>query len=170
MSQAMLLQDDDKAILGNLQIGEAVVRLQGRGAGPFMIRVPEFAIHKGSVTDTDVIRHMTRLGLLSVRDQPVQRESPALHAPENSTARNMRPQSLTIEMALLRDVQRYPDSGIAERYKRLGLSVRQGQKVKNALVDDGLVVEKVQATRTGKLRVLALTEQGRLALSEADPA
>ncbi|GAF86587.1 unnamed protein product, partial [marine sediment metagenome] len=30
MSQAMLLQDDERMILGNLQIGEAVVRLQGR--------------------------------------------------------------------------------------------------------------------------------------------
>jgi hypothetical protein len=166
MSQAMLLKDEDKAILGNLQIGEAVVRLQGRAAGPFMIKVPEFTIHKGSVTDTDVIHHMTRLGLLSVRDQPVLRQPAVLQAPENTAAPDLRPRAVTTESALLQDVERYPDSGIAERYKRLGLSVRQGQKAKNTLVDSGLVVEEVQATRVGKLRVLGLTEQGRLRLSE----
>ena len=66
---------------------------------------------------------------------------------------------------MLRDIQRFPDSGIAERYKRMGLSVRQGQKLKLRLIDAGFIVEHMLTTHAGKLRVVQLTEQGQLVLS-----
>ncbi len=73
-------------------------------------------------------------------------------------------------LAFLADVREFPESGVAERYKRMGLSVRQGQKLKEVIVEKGLVREQVQTTRSGKLRVIRLTEQGKLSLSDtADP-
>lgn len=33
------------------------------------------------------------------------------------------------EIAFLKDIQEHPDNGLASRYERLGLSVRQGQKL-----------------------------------------
>jgi hypothetical protein len=163
MSQAMLLQDDEKNLLGELQVGQAIVRLQGRSVKPFMISVPEFNITKGAFTDTRVMRHMTQLGLLSVRRQPVQRvpapgrqDTAAVASPEiEATGR-------TVDDQFLIDVQTYPESGIAERYKRLGLSVRQGQKVKLRLIAAAIVEEQLQTTHSGKLRVIRLTEKGRL--------
>jgi hypothetical protein len=157
MSQAMLLKDDEKDVLGNLQIGQAVVRLQGRGAKPFLISVPEFKIQKGSFTDTHVISHMSKLGLLSVRkhpkfDQMYFSDSPSVEQ--------------TLEQSFLADIEEFPDSGVAERYKRLGLSVRQGQKIKDDFIEKGLILEQVQATNKGRLKVIRLTEQGELALSE----
>ncbi len=174
MAQAMLLEDADKQVLGSLPIGQAVVRLQDRGRSPFTIHVPHFPVRKGSVSDADVMAHMSKLGLFPVRQQsrpqagveendvtpvvgaePNADESAAGH--DNGTV-DLEPR----EMAFFADVVRYPESGIAERYLRLGISVRQGQKLKRALVERGMLREQLEATRRGQLRVIRLTEKGEL--------
>lgn len=168
MTSAMLMDDDEKAVLGNLQIGEAVVRLQGRSAKPFMIHIPEFEIQKGAFTDTHVKQHMTKLGLLSVRRQESTR--PRAHLSRADVDAEHETPIAAIadpQQVLLSDIASYPESGIAERYKRLGLSVRQGQKTKESLLARGLIQEEIQTTSRGKLRVIRLTEEGRLCL---DPA
>lgn len=175
ISQAMLLEDQEKDILGRLQIGEAVVRLQGRSATrPFMIRVPEFPIRKGAVTDAHVAAHMRRLGLLSsVEGRPAMNASPVVHTDPLLADATMRtgptteleePSANDTGLAFLRDVGAFPDSGIADRYIRLGLSVRQGQKLKDTLVRAGLIREQLETTSRGRVRVIRLTEQGELLL------
>ena len=186
MAQAMLL-DEEKKLLGTISLGQAVVRLQGRGDGSFTIAVPEFNIKKGSVTDADVTYRMARLGLLSARRQTKDVASVVTPPASNSASATMHARTETsasdagpfatdgrafravddLMVALLRDVEHHPDSGVAERYKRLGISVRQGQKLKDALIGQGLVQEELQTTRTGRCRVIRLSEQGRLLLSDA---
>ncbi|MBI1826580.1 MAG: DUF87 domain-containing protein [Planctomycetes bacterium] len=198
MSQAMLLQDEEKNILGELQVGDAVVRLQGRSVKPFLIKVPEFIIHKGLFDDAKVRHHMTRLGLLAVRDHPIVRTSVAenygrdLHGQVNTMHRmttrdnndfleggadglaavhDGKGESLTrrlndggfskAEVAMLQDIATFPEAGIAERYKRLGWSVRQGQRVKQRLLAQGMVTEELKTTPRGNMRVVRLTEKGR---------
>jgi len=152
MSQAMLLEDEEKNLLGSLPVGTAVVRLQGRGERPFTIRVPEVPIEKGSVSDDDVLAHMLKLGLTSLRKTADQATGATNQAAESQNIANVEREDsnesekvgneMNNEMEMfLRDVQRYRDSGIAERYRRLGWSVRHGQKVKEALVKDGLILE-----------------------------
>lgn len=212
MSQAMLLQEDERNLLGALPLGQAIVRLQGRGERPFVLAVPEFKISKGRVTDADVMHHMTTLGLLSVRNQNAWSQ-PAANASNGSEQRVNRAERVARDqrgalpdsagthpagepdtndanivgessspssvestssplseslLAFLRDVSKYPDSGIAERYKRLGLSVRQGQRLKQELIECGLIREELEFTRTAKRRVIRLTEQGQGVLLEAD--
>ena len=58
-----------------------------------------------------------------------------------------------------------PDSGIAARYKRLGISVRQGQKIKAYLASAGLIEEEETRTATGKTLIIRLTEKGQSVLS-----
>ena len=157
IAQAMMLKDDEKDILGSLQIGQAVVRLQGRVVRPFLINVPEFSINKGSYTDIKVINHMTKLGLLSVRKQP--RTHPSISFVIPMPAKSL-------EIDFLADIADFPESGVAERYKRLGLSVRQGQKLKDKLVAEKLIQEQTQITHRGKFHVIRLTEKGGLELSE----
>jgi hypothetical protein len=72
----------------------------------------------------------------------------------------------SLELCFLRDVQAYPDSGIAARYKRLGISVRQGQKIKAYLAAEGLIEEEKTRTVTGKLLRIRLTEKGRQLLPQ----
>lgn len=161
MSQAMLLQEDEKAALADLQIGEAVVRLQGRSMKPFLLGVPAFAIAKGAITDVRVMHHMTKLGLLAVRQH-------SITVPADTSARPPTGVPDHRETAFLRDVAAYPDGGVAERYKRLGLSVRQGERIKRTLAEDRLIEQEIQTTPRGKVRVIRLTERGRLRLDQVD--
>jgi DNA-binding MarR family transcriptional regulator len=64
----------------------------------------------------------------------------------------------------------HPDSGVAARYKRLGLSVRQGQKLKARLASAGLIGEQEEATKTGRIRRIRLTDKGRRLLARAKSA
>ena len=164
MAQAMLLKDEEKDILGNLQLGQAVVRLQGRSVKPFLISVPEFHIQKGAFTDTKVMHHMTKLGLLPVREHPIQRQEEQCEDAMLDANGALE----QLEIAFLDDVRRYPDGGVAERYKRIGISVRQGQRLKAGLLEKALIVEHVQNTHVGRLRLVRLTEEGQLSLSDGE--
>jgi hypothetical protein len=46
--------------------------------------------------------------------------------------------------------------------KRLGLSVRQGQRLKDELVAKGVIEEHQETTRTGRLSRVSLTTQGSI--------
>ena len=182
ISQAMLLEDDQKQLVGQLPIGQAVARLQGRGRGPFTIQVPEVPIKKGTVTDADVMQHMSRLGLLPVRQQHWPERDDLSHPSLDPAVGARAAGDVTLEhasgdsgdtaaqgsdlepreLALFADIVRYADSGVAERYKRLGISVRQGQKLKRALLDLGLIMEQVELTARGRIRMIRLTDSGQV--------
>ena len=70
-------------------------------------------------------------------------------------------------LAFLKDVAAHPESGIAERYKRLGVSVRQGQKVKFRLLEAHMIEDHEELTRTGRIRKIRLTDKGRRLIAKA---
>ena len=74
------------------------------------------------------------------------------------------------EIAFLKDVQECPDSGIAARYKRLELSVRQGEKIKVRLLEERMIEENQEIARAGRLIAIHLAEKGKLFLSKAGKA
>lgn len=76
--------------------------------------------------------------------------------------------SENLEMGFLRDINQYPESGIAQRYKRLGISVRQGQKLKSKIFNGGLIEESIQTTKTGRIKVIKLTEKAKVFVSSAE--
>ena len=71
------------------------------------------------------------------------------------------------EIEFLKNVQENPTSGIAARYKRLGLSVRQGQKLKSSLLEQGLIKEDKELTKTGRLTIIRLAEEGKALLNQS---
>jgi len=151
LSQCMLL-DKDKDLLGQLRVGQAIVKLQGRIARPFQIKVPAFVVEKGKITDNYIMEQMQHVA--------------STFPEEDFTAliTDIRPQVMETsdkEIAFLKDVQEFPDSGIAARYKRLDLSVRQGQKLKAKLLEKELIEEYQETTKSGRLRVIRLTEKGK---------
>jgi len=157
-----LLLDKEKDILGLLEVGQAVVKIQGRIAHPFQVSIPEFVIEKGRITDTYVKKHMQDIA-------PAEHEQdfrlPA-NAEANSTMSKKADLAKNQELAFLRDVQDNPESGIAARYKRLGLSVRQGQKLKVRALQQLLIDETTETTKTGRLNVIQLTGKGKAFLSD----
>jgi len=60
MAQCLLL-DKEKDLLGTLKIGQAIVKLQGRIIRPFQIKVPEFVVEKGKVTDVWIQERMQHI-------------------------------------------------------------------------------------------------------------
>lgn len=153
-----LLLDKERDLLGTLKVGEAVVKLQGRIARPFQIELPEFVVEKGKITDNYIMEHM----------QHIAPALPEQEIPSASTAVNPEVvESSDREIAFLRDIQKYPESGVAARYKRLGLSVRQGQKLISKLFETSLIKQHQETTKNGRLRVIRLTEKGKELLSNS---
>jgi len=160
MAQCLLL-DQEKDLLGTLKVGQAIVKLQGRIATPFMIEVPEFVIEKGRIADDHIREHMQDVAPAIAETKLVAANLPFYSHLAIPNAQ---------EIAFLGDIQRYPDSGVAARYKRLGLSVRQGQKLKAQLLKDGLIDDHTDITKTGRLTTIRLTEHGKQLLSQTEKA
>ena len=161
MAQCLLL-DKEKDILGSLEVGQAVVKLQGRIAMPFQVSIPEFVIEKGRITDTYVKKHMQDIAPAIAEQDfrlPADTDGDSTISKKTDLAKNL-------ELAFLRDIKEYPDSGIAARYKRLGISVRQGQKLKVQALQQSLIEETIETTKTGRLTVIKLTGKGKVFLSD----
>ena len=180
MAQSMLLDSSEKDILGSLEVGEAVVKLQGRAPKPFLITIPEFFINKGTVTDNAVRLRMAHM-LFATQEKPATGEThggssmiPTATTQDPPPRDTASPPSVTPSFpasnpaAFLKDVVDHPESGVAARYKRLGISVRQGQKLKGQLLLDGQIEEHEERTHIGRVKTVRLTEEGRRTLKNAD--
>ena len=155
MSQCLLM-DKDRDILGSLEVGQAVVKLQGRIAKPFQIKIPLFEIQKGAVCDSDVKKHMHDIAPPLIEEDfrlPVQVSDNIAKAEMSQTDK--------LKIAFLKDVDEYPDSGIANRYKRLGISVRQGQKLKAQALEETLILENMEISNIGRVKAIQLTDDGK---------
>ena len=162
VSQCMLL-DKEREILGSLEVGQAVVKLQGRIARPFEVSIPLFKIEKGKITDTFIKKHMQDIAPVDRQEDfrlPNIHEKAAASNPENESEDDF-------ILAFLWDIKQFPASGIAARYKRLGISVRQGQNLKTKAVQNKLIEEAVENTVTGRRRLVRLTTKGKMGLSES---
>jgi len=159
MGQCLLL-DKERDILGMLEVGQAVVKLQGRIPRPFQIAIPEFIIEKGKITDNFVKAHMQDIAP-TFEETDFRLRTGASIAPSQKSEPMAEEGSLeNVELEFLKDIREQPDSGVAARYKRLSLSVRQGQKVKAKLLEQGLIEEDEEITKRGRLKVIRLTEKG----------
>jgi DNA-binding MarR family transcriptional regulator len=147
LAGAMLLDEEQRDTLGRLPLGTAIARVQRKGVpDAFMLRLPLVPLQKGSILDDQVRAFMTP------HIQPA--EQPA------ETAKNAPSKLTASEMAFLKDAALVPDSGVVARYTRLGLSGRQGDKTKRALIEAGLIEETEKITHSGRTRVVRLTEKG----------
>ncbi|MBE7559493.1 ATP-binding protein [bacterium] len=154
MGQCMLLEGEEKDLLGTLEVGQAVVKLQGRIPRPFMIEIPEFPLRKGTVLDEEVAARM------GGKVQPAKASS-ALRGARQPNRGGQTPGPPSLDVYMLHDIEEYPESGIAGRYKRLSISVRQGEKLRARLAKEGLITDTKEQTQTGSIRRIRLTEKGR---------
>lgn len=168
MAQTLLL-DSSKDVLGTLEVGEAVVKLQGgRIARPFQIVIPEFKIQKGRVTDADIREHMQQV-VPDIMDKMTHTNVDPTGTETPGQLDEALPGLNKSQIGFLKDVEEHPDSGVAARYERLGMSVRQGQKLVEKLFEEGLIEQRLEITKTGRMRATRLTESGKNALSGAKP-
>jgi DNA-binding MarR family transcriptional regulator len=148
ISAAMLLQEDQPLALGTMEIGKAIVKLQGRIKEPFMIRVPEIKIPAVLVSDESIQEAMAPF----IRPtEQLKMDSQPADQPKLSES----------EMAFLVDVAIMPDSGVVGRYTRCKLSGRQGDKTKRSLIEMGFIEEVEHLSPKGRSKMIRLTEKGK---------
>ena len=172
IAASMLLRDEEKEVLGRLPVGSAVVKLQGRWPRAFRIRIPHRPIPKGSVRDLELRERMRPYRFEPIRrDEAVTKtDSKPFADPEDATDRKAGssddyPASV---QSLLTDVAADPLSGMVERYRRMGVSRRKGNAWKEDCIQRRLISTVDISTRSGRVVLLELTEEGKRTLRRTD--
>jgi len=161
VGSAMLLDKADKEYLGRLSVGSGIVRLQDRYHRSFWVKFPLLEVDKGTTTDPYLRKRMQGVSAPSGEIQP-QEEKPE-DIPVLQRVEKVRKEDKISykQLSLLVDVMTYSTSGIAQRYERLQFSVYKGNKLRDALTENGYVTISDIATGTGRVKLLTLTDKGR---------
>ena len=168
-----LLDRDEIHILGELHVGQAVVKLQDRHVRPFLVNIPHIPVRKGSVTDSMISEWMQGY-LGDTTPEPPPPTEPQVFQPvpaaeeentDNTTSDSSMPNST--ELTFLTDCLRQPELGIVQRIRSLNISRRKVNAVKTALVERGLLRAVDVLTGTGRVVLLELTADGKAALERA---
>ena len=167
ISSATLLEEGDQEYLGLLEVGSGIVRLQNRIAKPFMVKFPQFAVNKGSVTDEKVRSIMPGHSAYSDNLSPDEKPRGDIRAIRNEDKIRDKQYRITEDQKrLLIDVIEYPISGIAGRYKRISFSVYKGNKIRDSLISNGFLKSHDISTFEGRVNYLDLTDKGEKVLQE----
>jgi len=168
IGEAMLIEQKEREYLGKLEVGYGIVKLQGRWFKPFLVKFPLVEVKKGKVTDEDVKRKMQGLSDVAgeIRtDLGESRDIRAIRAEDNMRD-NQYLELREKEREFLEDVMKYRTSGISERYKRLGLSVDEGNRIKNYLLSSNIIISSDVSTGRGRIKYLELSRKGKELLSK----
>ena len=138
--RSILLNDSAKEYPIRLELGQAIVKLQDRIQDAFLIRIPEFHIKKGIVTDEFIKKRG---------------EKPRLSYPITPK-----------EKAFLKDIADFPDSNVVQRYERLAISPREGTEIKTNLLTKGFIIQEDIFLANGRIKKLRLKDAGIKSLQE----
>ena len=169
VGEAMLIDLKDREYFGKLEVGYGIVKLQGRWFKPFLVKFPFIELKKGQITDEDVKRQMQGFSdeQGDIRPKISQMEDIRAVRPEANMRDNQYLELGEKEMDLLKDVMEYRTCGISERYKRMGLSVDQGNKIKNFLLSSNILVTSDISTGRGRIKYLEVSDQGKQILKKS---
>jgi len=193
MSSVLLLDSEEKEHLTKLEVGEAIVKLQGRHTDPFFVKIPKVDLLKGSVTDQMLKQKMAKfyeefeeIRIAEETKQEIRRnlsgnkkeknEEESGEKVENTVEQRFKTliqqtvKELTSnEKMMLIDVLQNSISKVKERYRRLGLNDYQGNKSQQELIDKKLVRIVKLPNPEGKGywgKTFQLTEKGKQTLEE----
>jgi len=174
ISDACLLEPDEKDHLGRLPVGHAIVKLQDRWVSPFHVRFPCVSITKGAVTDA-MLRNPAGGG-----SEPREKSDGITQKSANPTPisgcrvipgipvgpKVQRSVLLNEAAALLVDIIEEPGLGVTQRYSNLRISRRKGTRVKQRMLETGVIKETRVALPGGRLTLLEPTEKGMAVLRQ----
>ncbi|MGD2084553.1 MAG: hypothetical protein PVH61_00065 [Candidatus Aminicenantes bacterium] len=162
ISQSLLLDDDQIDFLGQLEVGTAIVKLQGRYFRPFLVKIPLFPVKKGIITDEDI---KSENGSYSAENEVVRavEEINKVVRVVRGLFKEEKKEEITTEeeKGFLTDIAKFPVSGVTTRYSRLGLNRFQGNKMQKELIRKGLITFRQVSTMKGKIKVMVLTDRGK---------
>jgi len=152
IAQCMMLDSEQKEYPGNLEVGEAIVRLQGRIMKPFLIRVPEFEVKKGVVTDESIQERI--VGYFNKFQGNQSLNQGVTDISRKDIVNNG-------EKLLLIDILKYPFSSITTRYGKLNLNRRKGNAIKDRLVNQGYIKPEEIKVSSGRIMLFRLTDKAQ---------
>jgi len=157
-----LLEKEQEVYFGQMNKGQAIVKMQGRYFQPFLINFPDSTHKKLHITDELVHKRWSDwFSRYSSAEQPAIASITPIQVLPNSTKVKKKNEGLNeFEQLLLLDVVKNPFSGIAKRYKGMQLAVGRCNDAKNALLEKGFIIEKETITRRGKIKLLEITRAG----------
>ncbi len=168
-----LLDREQIAMLGELKVGQAIVKLQDRHVRPFLVEVPRIPVRKGTVTDERIRELMQGYLTDSSEDRPPEVETPVCSAVPAADEKTEHHSDTTptipnsTELSFLTDVLHHPESGVVQRSRDLSLTRRKVHAVKAALIGRGWLEAVDVSTGTGRTVLLALTDSGKAILQRA---
>ncbi len=187
IQDSLLLDSEQASYLGRLEVGWAIVRLQGRWFWPFLVKLPVVSLDKGAVTDA-------RLKILQRQNQEAfscllsryggfssvilaqegisipkkAREEGILRSLAEAKREGLEDKKevcaiklTTQERDFLMDVWQHPTSSVTERYSRLCFSSCLGNKLQISLLCSSLISSSVVILPRGRIKILTLTEKGK---------
>ena len=171
IGDSLLLDREEAKVLGRLDVGWGLVKLQGRWHRPFLVRFPEFAIEKGRVSDEDLRTRSNPLAPEATGSESLTPSSAGSDARTSSreiSAQPLLPRGAeeaptALEegvLRLLRDVVEHPTSTIPRRFSRCHLSTGSGARLLSSAVARGFLSSAHVRTPEGRARWLELTEEG----------
>ena len=132
ISNAMLLDKDQKKYLSMLTIGQCICRTD-RFPKPILLSIPNFPIKKGQVTDQDLKTHMH--GYL----KDLEPEIPPMPKSSNIHRIQHHERLSPLGRVMLENIALKPFSGLVKRFKELGFKVSHGYKIIEELISLKLI-------------------------------
>ena len=166
MTEAINLSERQSEFAQNLETGEAVVQVGGRSPVPVNLHnyqldktISDRKLEKRQAEKWSQLSHEKRKTTRAFDDRiaPGRSEKvPETEIPDDPTETQLSHSG----DRLLKDVVKNPFKPLTERYQRFSSSYK-GNKAKNELIDQGILIERNVKTGDGKRKLLQLTEKGR---------
>jgi len=174
MTSSLGLDNEDSRFLGQLQTGEAIVKLQDRHLKPFLVKLPHAKIQEKSIRDFPVCAGISPefKGIDSQKEKTAEKgvwDFPSLPgiSPEFKGIRGflgtdkLKPRKENPEEKLLSDIANHPLSKTVARYSRLGIGSKQGNQVKDRLLKRKLIMPVGINFKRVRIKLYQLTEAGK---------
>ncbi len=166
---SLFLSSVEESYPSLLDVGECIIKIKNR-IDPCLVKVPLVPVKKGIVNDD-----WLRVNTPSILPVSYKRNH-STYPPNLPTAKYSMPnQGKTRKnpvnpspplMKLLIDIHENPISGVTQRYRRLKLNPKYGNRYKNLLISQGCIQPRKIITNKGWIVLFDLTQKGRLTLRD----
>jgi hypothetical protein len=153
MVMALALEKEHREYIDRLDIGEALVKVKGRVNTPILVKFPHYEIEKGKVTNSILQSFM-----LWNSDSSAGSNGPRASRDQNRESNKVRDSIYIppgLERKFLAQIKKFPDFGVKEHYKELGVSIDKGNKCKKYLLKKG----KIKEVQQGRKKCLEIVEE-----------
>ena len=159
-TKSLSLPNDATDYPARLEVGQAIAKLQSRHQAPFTVRFPLEPCKEQFVPDSEIRAQMHRF----LTDTAT--ESPSFLTRDGSQAPSTPDEMDEYEKELLQSIWEHPHNGTVQKFKRIGISRRKGQALRQQLIKRGLIRKVPCTVPEGQLVLTEVTKKGRQMLRQ----